>query len=118
MGARVFVDFNQNAPHKTVFGAWFATTAGRRAGLDPTGVGRGRLVDPEELTIRTVPELVRRAGDPWAGIGRRPPVAPAAAGHGRHRTGPTGCTTPRGRPSTPSSPTSRPGWHPSRAKKG
>ena len=23
-GARVFVDFNQNAPHKTVFGAWFA----------------------------------------------------------------------------------------------
>ncbi|MGA8296806.1 MAG: ATP-dependent DNA ligase, partial [Acidimicrobiales bacterium] len=23
-GERVFVDFNQNAPHKTVFGAWFA----------------------------------------------------------------------------------------------
>ena len=23
-GSRVFVDFNQNAPHKTVFGAWFA----------------------------------------------------------------------------------------------
>ena len=23
-GQRVFVDFNQNAPHKTVFGAWFA----------------------------------------------------------------------------------------------
>ena len=23
-GARVFIDFNQNAPHKTVFGAWSA----------------------------------------------------------------------------------------------
>ncbi|HEY2332112.1 MAG TPA: non-homologous end-joining DNA ligase, partial [Acidimicrobiales bacterium] len=23
-GERIFVDFNQNAPHKTVFGAWFA----------------------------------------------------------------------------------------------
>ena len=32
-GRRVFVDFNQNAPHKTVFGAW---------SLAPTSAGRCR----------------------------------------------------------------------------
>ena len=32
-GRRVFVDFNQNAPHKTVFGAWSVRSRGR-AGLD------------------------------------------------------------------------------------
>ncbi len=42
-GERVFVDFNQNAPHKTVFGAWFARSEGRGSGLDPAALGRGRL---------------------------------------------------------------------------
>ena len=41
-GERVFVDFNQNAPHKTVFGAWFARPRVGRPGLDPAVLGRGR----------------------------------------------------------------------------
>ena len=108
-GERVFVDFNQNAPHKTVFGAWFARPRVGGQVSTPLAWDEVDSVDPEELTIRTVPELVRRRGDPWAGIGEDPqslqPLLDMAA-----RTDPTDCTTRRGRPSTRSSPTSHPGW--------
>ena len=71
-GERIFVDFNQNAPHKTVFGAWFARP--RVGGQVSTPLTWDEIdsVDPEELTIATVPELVRRRGDPWAGIADEP----------------------------------------------
>ena len=39
-GARVFIDFNQNAPHKTVFGAWCVRARGRRPGVDAVPLGR------------------------------------------------------------------------------
>jgi DNA ligase D len=67
-GERVFVDFNQNAPHKTVFGAWFARP--RVGGQVSTPLQWDEIdsVDPEELTIRSVPGLLQRRGDPWAGI--------------------------------------------------
>ena len=39
-GRRVFVDFNQNAPHKTVFGAWCVQGSRRRPGLDAVRLGR------------------------------------------------------------------------------
>ena len=41
-GERIFVDFNQNAPHKTVFGAWSRARAAGRAGLVPAALGRAR----------------------------------------------------------------------------
>jgi DNA ligase D len=65
-GARVFVDFNQNAPHKTVFGAWCVRP--RVGGQVSTPIGWDELatVEPEELTIATVPDRVARLGDPWA----------------------------------------------------
>ena len=71
-GERVFIDFNQNAPHKTVFGAWFARP--RVGGQVSTPLSWDQLdtVDPEGLTIRTVPDLVKREGDPWAAIGAHP----------------------------------------------
>ncbi|HEX3980376.1 MAG TPA: non-homologous end-joining DNA ligase, partial [Acidimicrobiales bacterium] len=71
-GERIFVDFNQNAPHKTVFGAWFARP--RIGGQVSTPLTWDELdtVDPEELTIRSVPELVRERGDPWAGMADHP----------------------------------------------
>ncbi|MBO0886191.1 MAG: non-homologous end-joining DNA ligase [Acidimicrobiales bacterium] len=71
-GERVFIDFNQNAPHKTVFGAWFARP--RVGGQVSTPLSWDQLdtVDPEHLTIRTVPDLVERKGDPWAAIGDHP----------------------------------------------
>ena len=46
-GARVFVDFNQNAPHKTVFGAWCVRARAGRAGVDAVRLGRaGRRSPP------------------------------------------------------------------------
>ncbi len=65
-GRRVFVDFNQNAPHKTVFGAWSARP---RAGAQvscPVGWNELATVSPDELTIGTVPGRVAAGGDPWA----------------------------------------------------
>ncbi|SFJ16583.1 DNA ligase D [Amycolatopsis sacchari] len=65
-GARVFVDFNQNAPHKTVFGAWCVRP---RAGAQvSTPIAWEELdgVEPAELTIATVPARVAAQGDPWA----------------------------------------------------
>ena len=58
-GARVFVDFNQNAPHKTVFGAWSVRRPARRAGVDAVPRGTSSTtIEPDELTIATVPERV------------------------------------------------------------
>jgi DNA ligase D-like protein (predicted polymerase) len=71
-GERVFVDFNQNAPHKTVFGAWFARPRVGGQVSTPLDWEEIDTVDPEELTIQTVPDLVRRRGDPWAGIADQP----------------------------------------------
>jgi DNA ligase D len=64
-GARVFVDFNQNAPHKTVIGAW--TVRPRVGGQVSTPFGWDELdaLDPEALTIATVPGRVAESGDPW-----------------------------------------------------
>ena len=39
-GSRVFIDFNQNAPHKTVFGAWSVRPRNRGAGEHTHPVGR------------------------------------------------------------------------------
>jgi len=71
-GPRVFVDFNQNAPHKTVFGAWGARP--RVGGQVSTPIAWEELADivPDELTVATVPDRVAAAGDPWAGKHERP----------------------------------------------
>ena len=71
-GSRVFVDFNQNAPHKTVFGAWFARPRTGGQVSTPLTWEEVETVAPDELTIRTVPDLVRRRGDPWADIAAKP----------------------------------------------
>jgi DNA ligase D len=71
-GERVFVDFNQNAPHKTVFGAWFVRP--RVGGQVSTPLSWDELdsIDPEQMTIATVPDLVRRRGDPWMHMADQP----------------------------------------------
>jgi DNA ligase D len=65
-GARVFVDFNQNAPHKTVFGAWCVRP--KVGGQVSTPIAWSELdtVDPDALTLATVPARVAVHGDPWA----------------------------------------------------
>jgi DNA ligase D len=71
-GARVFVDFNQNAPHKTVFGAWCVRP--RVGGQVSTPIRWEEMdsVEPDALTLATVPAKVAAEGDPWAAIDEHP----------------------------------------------
>jgi DNA ligase D len=64
-GQRVFVDYNQNAPHKTVFGAW--SVRPRVAGQVSTPIAWDDLdeVVPDDLTLASVPERYATTGDPW-----------------------------------------------------
>jgi DNA ligase D len=63
-GTRVFVDYNQNAPHKTVIGAWSVRP---RAGAEvstPFAWDELDTIDQAQLTLATVPARAARA-DPW-----------------------------------------------------
>ena len=69
---RVFVDFNQNAPHKNVFGAWGVRP---RVGAQvSTPFEWDELMDvmPDELTMLTVPDRLAERGDPWADMNDEP----------------------------------------------
>jgi DNA ligase D len=72
-GRRVFVDFNQNAPHKTVFGAWCVRA---RPGAQVSTPLHWDELDgsfhPDRLTMPIVAGRVARDGDPWAGMYERP----------------------------------------------
>lgn len=71
-GDRVFIDFNQNCPHKTVFGAWAVRA---RVGAQVSMPIRWDQVDsvvPDELTIATVPGLVEAEGNAWAAMNSAP----------------------------------------------
>jgi DNA ligase D len=64
-GTRVFIDFNQNAPHKTIFGAWCVRA---RPGAQVSTPFRWEDLDeinPDALSIATVPQRVAAGGDPW-----------------------------------------------------
>ena len=65
-GERVFIDFNQNAPHKTVFGAWSVRARPGAQVSTPFAWDELDDIEPDALTIATVPERVAGAGDPWA----------------------------------------------------
>ena len=65
-GARVFIDFNQNAPHKTVFGAWSVRSRPMASVSAPLRWEELDHLVPDDLTIVTVPERLVRQGDPWA----------------------------------------------------
>ncbi|MEM7286854.1 MAG: non-homologous end-joining DNA ligase [Actinomycetota bacterium] len=63
-GERIFVDFNQNAPHKTVFGAWSVRSRVGAQVSTPVTWSELEDVHPDDLTI---PVVMDRAGapDPW-----------------------------------------------------
>jgi DNA ligase D len=85
-GERIFVDYNQNAPHKTVFGAW--SVRARKGAQVSTPLSWDELddIDPDALTMATVPGRVERDGDPWAGIEEAPQsLEPLLAMHERDR---------------------------------
>ncbi len=64
-GTRVFIDFNQNAPHKTVFGAWSARSRVGAPVSTPITWDEVPTVLPDELTVLDVPARVAELGDPW-----------------------------------------------------
>jgi DNA ligase D len=64
-GERVFIDFNQNAPHKTVFGAWSVRSRVMGPVSTPIEWSEIDTVEPDTLTLRNVPARVAAGGDPW-----------------------------------------------------
>jgi DNA ligase D len=85
-GERVFVDYNQNAPHKTVFGAWSARSRPGGQVSAPLGWEEIDHVHPDELTLQSVPQRLQAGGDPWAAIGDPPQsLEPLLAMHERDR---------------------------------
>jgi DNA ligase D len=85
-GTRVFVDFNQNAPHKTIFGAWSVRARPGAQVSTPFGWDELAAIVPDELTIATVPARAGELGDPWGAMAERPQsLEPVLALHEQDR---------------------------------
>ncbi|HSK25097.1 MAG TPA: non-homologous end-joining DNA ligase [Egicoccus sp.] len=85
-GERIFIDFNQNAPHKTVFGAWCVRARPGAQVSTPFAWDELDEVDPDALTIASVPQRVAEQGDPWAPMYAAPQsLEPLLAMHERDR---------------------------------
>jgi DNA ligase D len=71
-GRRVFVDYNQNAPHKTVFGAW--SVRARPGAQVSTPVAWAEIDDihPDQFTIASLSPRLEAVGDPWLGMDDHP----------------------------------------------
>ena len=71
-GSRVFVDYNQNAPHKTVFGAWSVRARAGAQVSTPLSWDELDDIHPDQFTIASLPARLNEAGDPWAGLNEAP----------------------------------------------
>jgi DNA primase len=112
-GERIFVDYNQNAPHKTVFGAWSVRA---RKGAQVSAPIRWEELDgihPDELTIPAVLERYERDGDPWIDIG---PQSLAALLEWHERDTASGLLDAPWPPVYPKMPNEPPRVQPSRAR--
>ena len=115
-GERIFLDYNQNAPHKTVFGAW--SVRARPGAQISTPLHWDELDDvhPDELTLASVPARLERDGDPWEAIGDAPQsLEPLLAMNARDRA--DGLMDAPWPPVYPKQPDEPPRVAPSRAKK-
>ena len=113
-GARVFIDYNQNAPHKTVFGAWSVRARPGAQVSTPIRWDELDAVHPDDLTIAS---LRSRADDPWKDIAANPQsLEPFLAMHERDRA--NGLHDASWPPVYPKQPDEPPRVAPSRAKKG
>jgi DNA ligase D len=70
-GRRVFVDYNQNAPHKTVFGAWCVRPRPGAQVSAPFEWDEIDAVVPDELTVPVVLRRLQERGDPWTDLPRQ-----------------------------------------------
>jgi DNA ligase D len=115
-GERVFVDFNQNAPHKTVFGAW--SVRARVGGQVSTPLHWDEIdqIHPDDLTLASLPARIESDGDPWAGMNDDPQsLEPLLALHERDRA--DGLMDAPWPPVYPKQPDEPPRVAPSRARK-
>jgi DNA ligase D len=115
-GQRVFVDFNQNAPHKTIFGAWSVRARPGAQVSTPFAWDELDGIVPDELTIATVPTRFAERGDPWSDMASNPQsLEPLLALHERDRT--AGIPDAPWPPVYPKMPGEPPRVAPSRARK-
>jgi DNA ligase D len=115
-GQRVFVDYNQNAPHKTVFGAWSVRARPGAQVSAPLTWEEVEALHPDELTIATVPERLASVGDPWSAIDDEPQsLEPLLELHERDRA--AGLMDAPWPPVYPKQPDEPPRVAPSRARK-
>ena len=71
-GQRVFIDYNQNAPHKTVFGAWSVRARPGAQVSAPISWAELDYIHPDQFTIASLASRVETAGDPWLGMNDDP----------------------------------------------
>jgi DNA ligase D len=115
-GERVFVDFNQNAPHKTIFGAWSVRARPGAQVSTPFEWDELDRVVPDELTMANVPGRVAERGDPWEAMAANPQsLEPLLALHQRDQA--AGLSDAPWPPVYPKMPGEPPRVAPSRAKK-
>jgi DNA ligase D len=115
-GSRVFVDYNQNAPHKTVFGAW--SVRARPGAQVSTPIAWAELDDihPDQFTIASLAARLETTGDPWLGMNDDPQsLEPLLAMNARDRG--SGLLDAPWPPVYPKQPDEPPRVAPSRAKK-
>jgi DNA ligase D len=114
-GRRVFVDFNQNSPHKTVFGAW--SVRARPGAQVSTPFAWDELDEgfhPDRFTMPVVAARVAAEGDPWAAM-QPQSLEPLLALHDRDMA--AGLMDAPWPPVYPKQPNEPPRVAPSRAKK-
>ncbi len=115
-GRRVFVDFNQNAPHKTVFGAWSVRARPGAQVSTPVAWAEIDEIHPDQLTIASMALRLETAGDPWLGMNDHPQsLEPLLAMNARDRA--DGLPDAPWPPVYPKQPGEPPRVAPSRAKK-
>jgi DNA ligase D len=115
-GQRVFVDFNQNAPHKTVFGAWSVRARPGAQVSTPLNWDEVDQIHPDHFTISTLPARLEVTGDPWLGMNDDPQsLAPFLAMHERDMA--AGLLDAPWPPVYPKQPGEPPRVAPSRARK-
>lgn len=115
-GTRIFVDFNQTAPHKTVFGVWCVRARKGAQVSTPFAWDELDEIRPNDLTIATVPARLRGRGDPWEAINEQPQsLEPLLEMHERDRA--SGLQDAPWPPVYPKMPDEPPRVAPSRARR-
>jgi DNA ligase D len=71
-GQRVFIDFNQNAPHKTVFGAWSVRPRPGAQVSTPLNWAEVGEIHPDQFTLASLPARMDSVADPWLAMKDEP----------------------------------------------